>query len=329
MRLVGPSSSVLIAMTVATVVSLRPAVAADEDPPHALSAEVLATADVVDALDDIGARVLDTAPTSIEGDAVVSGTGVAAVAVPLDPSEPVTLGGAGPDDDLRIGVPRGTDAHAEVVGGVSIFTDAKGTTATAVNPLEDGGAQFLVTIGSAESPTRFAFPVTVPDGALFALTDDGGAEITLADGTIAASIPAPWAVDADGARVQTHFEVAGDALVQVVDHRNPGIAYPVVADPSVFSCDWWTSTCVKFTKSETKSIASWATPGSTGAGIWVSNFCAKIPNGAVALGCKIVVGIVAAALSKSFNSAAGAGRCVEIHFSRLALLQTHWKTEKC
>ena len=40
-------------------------------------------------------------------------------------------------------------------------------------------------------------------------------------------------MDADGKKVPTHYELRGDVLVQVVDHRSSDVAYPVTADP------WW------------------------------------------------------------------------------------------
>ena len=50
--------------------------------------------------------------------------------------------------------------------------------------------------------------------------------------TRTAVIAAPWARDADGAPVPTHYEVTGGTLTQIVDFT-PATAFPVVADPSV------------------------------------------------------------------------------------------------
>lgn len=40
----------------------------------------------------------------------------------------------------------------------------------------------------------------------------------------------PWSVDANGAPLETHYELRGDSLVQVVD--TAGAAFPVVSDPA-------------------------------------------------------------------------------------------------
>lgn len=286
--------------------------------------------DVLGALDRAGAKVLNTTPGVIQGGVSRSHTNRVDVGGPLDRSPAVQLRAREADDTIRVGIPGGNSLSKAVVRrGISIFANEADATAVAVNPLDDGDAQLLVSIGSGNSPTRYRFPITVPDGASLALTEDGGAEVTLADGTLAASIAAPWAIDARQQPVATHFELEGGSLIQVVDHRAQGTAYPVLADPSVFGCDWHTSTCVKFTRSETKGLSTYVSPGVVGAEAWALHLCSKIPHGGVALGCMAVVSVYAFLLSRSFDSAASAGKCIEIHFSRIAIAQTHWKTEAC
>ncbi len=41
----------------------------------------------------------------------------------------------------------------------------------------------------------------------------------------------PWAHDASGLEIPTHFEVRSDKVVQIVDLSNPEIQFPVTADP--------------------------------------------------------------------------------------------------
>ncbi|GAA2132666.1 hypothetical protein [Nocardioides bigeumensis] len=222
-----------------------------------------------------------------------------------------------------------TGAEASVVRDeVSIFTNDADATSVAVNPLADGGTQFVVAIGGAESPETYAFPVDVPDGARLELTEDGGAQVADGGGGSLATIPAPWAEDANGADVPTHFEVADGALVQVVDHIDSGATYPILADPSVFTCDAWTATCVKFTKAETVAISKFANPGLVGAFTWAGAVCSKIPVPVIAGGCAIYVSVYAYLLVKSFDGAAGSGKCVELHFSRIGA-PLWWKTESC
>lgn len=58
-----------------------------------------------------------------------------------------------------------------------------------------------------------------------------------------ATLAAPWAVDANGKSVPTHYEINGTTVNQVVD-TTPDTAYPVTADPSVAWWVWTTAKCV-------------------------------------------------------------------------------------
>gem|GEM_PF-7107906 len=71
------------------------------------------------------------------------------------------------------------------------------------------------------------------------LRDDGGVDIVehlnlegVSASTITASVDAPWARDANGEELDTHFAVTGDSIVQVVNATEEA-AYPIVADPHI------------------------------------------------------------------------------------------------
>lgn len=53
--------------------------------------------------------------------------------------------------------------------------------------------------------------------------------------TIIATIDAPWAVDANGNQVPTHYDINGSTLTQVIQ-PDSNTAFPVTADPSA---KWW------------------------------------------------------------------------------------------
>ena len=52
----------------------------------------------------------------------------------------------------------------------------------------------------------------------------------------------PWAVDANGGLVKTHYEVSGDTVTQVLE-TNTDTAFPVSADPTWFWWSWTAATC--------------------------------------------------------------------------------------
>lgn len=62
----------------------------------------------------------------------------------------------------------------------------------------------------------------------------------------------PWAVDANGEVVASHYEVNGHVVRQVVE-TNGSTAYPVVADPRIRSA--WYGVSVDLSKSETKRVS--------------------------------------------------------------------------
>lgn len=54
---------------------------------------------------------------------------------------------------------------------------------------------------------------------------------------VVATIGMPWAKDANGEPVASHYDVDGDVVTLVVEHQDKPVAYPVVADPWVW-LDW-------------------------------------------------------------------------------------------
>ncbi|MHA7268864.1 hypothetical protein [Arthrobacter sp. HLT1-20] len=57
-----------------------------------------------------------------------------------------------------------------------------------------------------------------------------------------ALIETPWAVDADGQALETHFELTGNGLSQVIE-TSEQTAFPVTADPSIVWWVWTATTC--------------------------------------------------------------------------------------
>lgn len=109
-----------------------------------------------------------------------------------------------------------------------------------VEPLRYG-VRALVHIDSPESPERFAFDVD-GDVAALELNQDGSVNGYGAEGQLIAQAATPWAVDAEGREVPTHFEIDGTTLVQVIEHQGGDWTYGITADPSWV---WWTQNIAK------------------------------------------------------------------------------------
>lgn len=174
------------------------------------------------------------------------------VSMPTSPQDDVMMSGGG--QSLSIGLPTESDSGSAVTvaPGVSAFVNPNGSVVVPVEK-ENGVVQITTVLDGADSPQRYEYSLGMPDGFSPQLQVDGS--ILLTDGSaVIGAIAAPWALDANGATVPTWYETTPTSVVQVVDLSGGGIAFPVVADPSV-SFFWW-GYAIKYTRSETRQIAA-------------------------------------------------------------------------
>jgi hypothetical protein len=179
------------------------------------------------------------------------------VEIPVDADGAVSLdNSAAPGTEVAFELPTtGEHRDAQVAeDGTILYQDRSGAVDVAAQPGEDGSVRVNTVIHGPEAPTEFAYPLSLPDGVTPQLAADGGVDMvrTLAVTdpdtgvetveTVSVSRVAPaWAVDAAGIAVPTHYEIRGQELIQVVEHRTADVTYPVTADP------WW-STAWKIAK---------------------------------------------------------------------------------
>lgn len=215
------ATGVAIALTIATGGAATAADLTTEDDSY-VSAE-----DTISALRGVtGDLVLDPAGGAGIGTVQLSDT--ASVTVPADPSDGIALDSDGLG--VSIGLPGSDAAGSGVVQPDGTVTyPGNGFSNSVV--ASDEGLQLLTTISGSDAPTKYEYDVALPAGA--ALRESGGGTLAILDqeGNPVAMVLPAWARDANGVAVSTHFAVEGDKLVQYVDHRQPGVAYPVVADP--------------------------------------------------------------------------------------------------
>lgn len=194
---------------------------------------------------------------------LISVTDATVVTLPGDSSDPVAI----TTDAATLSI---TLPSSEVAAEASIsdnnnveYDNADGSVTTAL-PKDDGSLQITTTIDHVAAPAAYSYEVDVPEGYTLEASDGGGVGIVSADGTtILGAFAAPWAKDAAGREVTTHYEVVGDTLTQVVDHATTlGVQYPVVADP-------WLGVDLYFNPTITFTTQGWrvnATPTSQGKG---------------------------------------------------------------
>lgn len=148
------------------------------------------------------------------------------VSVPQNAASAVSVIAAD-GSQLRFRIPAQGAAH--VRGDTVVFDGSSAGNTVAVQRTLDG-VRALVGIAALVAAERYAFAVS-GDATSLVLQHDGSVLASRADGTAIGRVEIPWARDANGATVPTHYEIAGTTLTQVIDHRSGPYAYPIVADP--------------------------------------------------------------------------------------------------
>jgi len=191
------------------------------------------------------------AATATADDAAVT-SGAVTVTVPRNAVDGIDIGLSGTTVSVQLPAADSAGGAVALETGAITYPSATSVTNTVVPTAT--GAQLLTTLSSAEAPTTYAYDIASADGSTVAVADDGSALVIASSGDVLLHAAAPWAVDAAGTNVPTHYEVDGSKLVQVIDHTAGDYAYPIVADPRLDSGVGWTS--ILFNRHETETIAS-------------------------------------------------------------------------
>lgn len=185
------------------------------------------------------------------------------------------------------------------------------------------GAQLIAILEKSSDPERLTFRLKLNADSRAALRSDGsviirGSAPTGGDGSSRGRsesryvIAKPWARDARGRSVPTHFEVGRSHITQVIEHSGSSYAYPILADPKISL--GFPSVYVTYQHKETKFIAKYVdTKGFS----WFSEKIVKGCKSAriASLICTRLVGKRIESLVKTFKQAASRpGDCVEVKY---------------
>ena len=156
------------------------------------------------------------------------------VSVPVSADGTVTASSDFTGESIGIELPSEfTGAGEPAETGATTYSSASDDLGLAVSVTESG-VQLAAVIGSAEAPSDLTYGLNLPSGAQASVQSDGAVLITADDeATLLGGIGIPWATDASGRSLATHYEIVGDTLVQTVE-TTPETQYPVVADPYLF-----------------------------------------------------------------------------------------------
>ncbi|QHC58529.1 hypothetical protein [Rathayibacter sp. VKM Ac-2760] len=223
-------------------------------------------------------------------------------------------------DGLTVTTPRGSLSLApvteavgtEVQPGVLLY---EGEHADYVLTSSDDAAAAAgyAVIKGAEAPEEYRFEVTASGAAAhLALTDAGAVTVSDSLGDVVNTIAAPWAIDAEGAPVDTWYEIDGSTVLQHLRHQ--GAAYPVVADPSV-ECDAAFCTLL-LSRSDTHRLAS-----DSGAVTVVLAFLCGGASWACELGAAVAI--------DAANRAEDEGKCVGVRHLHYVAVASFPVSEPC
>lgn len=222
--------------------------------------------------------------------------------VSTDPSEGLSVEGPeGIEVGLAISGADGPDGAVE--HGSVVYEDVARSTSVVARPTQQG-AQALIVIDRSDAPSTFTFPIDANGGAVtLRPTEDGSIEVMSGQRKHpVATVAPPWATDANGDPVPTHFEVQGSFLIQVVDHV--GATYPVIADPK-YTWGYVTGTTY-YNRKETRSLKTRSYAYVVAAGI-----CAALGPQSAGAAC-VAAGAFAAQWNYVAANAYGDGKCVKI-----------------
>jgi hypothetical protein len=224
-------SASLLAVGVLILGLAVPAHAEDEPSSDVVSVLSDITSESTSPITDVLENVAQVATDSVGDTAIDADIGGVNISVPTDPSDPVSLESS-TGNVITIELPfADVAAKAEVVAEGVVSYDNNNSSITAPVVKDDGSLQVTTIIQDASAPTEYAYELTIPQGATASLADDGNVVFLGFDGTFVGGVTPAWAKDANGVSVPTHYVVVGTTLTQVVEHTGGDFAYPVVADP--------------------------------------------------------------------------------------------------
>lgn len=227
-----------------------------------------AVAETIAAVAPEAGEVLNA--VKIDG-AFETSVGETSVAVRIGANGPVTITStdkAAPNLTVALPDLAGTEDARKADDGTLVYT-SKDDASLAIQPLADGSTRFLSVLENKNAPERYEYTF---EGFQLEPQDDGSV-LVLKGTTVAAMIATPWATDAAGSTVATHYQVTGDTLIQVISHLDTNVVYPITADPRVSL--GFASIYLHFDRAQTKTIAG-STAGATGIGTFCTAWALKV-----------------------------------------------------
>lgn len=203
--------------------------------------------------------VLDTSKqtktTSDSADSLKAASAGATLTIHKDAKKGVKLEQLG----ISVSLPNAYKAkHGKTVANGTVAYEGVNGSANAIQANDDGSVRMLTVIDNPNAPTKYDYQLALPQGARLQLEQDGSVTIrkTTAPNTeeTLAVIDNPWAKDANGRAIQTHYTVHSSTLTQHIKHRVKGVVYPVTGDPRISRS--WHGVTFYLSRNETNYFAT-------------------------------------------------------------------------
>lgn len=196
---------------------------------------------------------MDVVPIKKDEEKYVSTNEEEGVELPLNKKDNIIINGGSEKIEMAVSSV-GNDQG--VVEDNTVFYNGK-EASVGVQALENGARQVII-LKNEKAPLRYDFTYKLENKSYlkFAQLEDG-----TQDGSIIiynkqdepiGMIDPPWAKDNNGMPVNTHYEINGTTLTQVIEPTTV-TAYPVIADPSVYS--WYFKSGKWITRGGVRSLS--------------------------------------------------------------------------
>lgn len=177
------------------------------------------------------------------------------VTLPVDPSRGITFGHTSAPIEVKLPAADAAGSLTLTGSGLLAYDNRDGSYTVPIAG-EDGSLQINTVIGSVAAPQKYEYGFDLP--ADVDARSVGGSLLFLdAEGDLLLMVAKPWATDAAGKAVPTHYEVDGSVVTQIVEH-DASYTYPIVADPwlGVTLYHLW----IRDTYSGDYRYSAWVTP---------------------------------------------------------------------
>lgn len=246
--------------------------ALEDNQPSNDSVKIVTVEEIKDSLNTVPLELKGTASTLTDNqDSLTLESDGTDLLIPKNPNEDVKLEFQ-ENSEFAVKLPFSESLEqAEILDDGTVVYGGQSSLATSIIP-NQSAVQIINTISSKEAPTQYEYEIDLPEGGSLAQDSNGSINIYNGDQELISVVGSPWAYDANGKSVPTKYSISGNKIIQIVEHQQEDVAYPVVSDPIFISA--WAHRCLLGIGLNGPTIARIASSGSPAALIAAGGYAA-------------------------------------------------------